>query len=351
MTEKKLIIEIGHLPYFKKILPSQTIFVSVGGKHELADFVFNKYDLLSLKRFYYLISSNKNQLIVCRINNNPNKHWSMIRFILLSFFNKSKYFDNLIATKFFKTKLSIPFVILDFEDENYTHLDHYPLINIADIVFKRELPVNRLDLVRNSKQKLIYELISKRYGDVIELIKKFRPLPLGLPLKNFGKFFPIEKTQKKVDIFFSGSIENNFWIRNNGYEELAKLSNRGIIIDFPSERLPPEEFYKRCARAWLVWSPVGYGWDCFRHYEASACGSVPLISYPTIERHAGLIDGVHAIFYDPSPGSLTNAAIKALENRVRLEKIAESGRIHVYKHHTPKAIAAYILSTINSSSN
>ena len=76
-----------------------------------------------------------------------------------------------------------------------------------------------------------------------------------------------------------------------------------------TSRLSLPEFYQRAARAWLVWSPEGLGWDCFRHYEAPACGSVPVINQPNIERHQPLVHGEHAFYYDRSPGELTRTIL------------------------------------------
>ena len=120
------------------------------------------------------------------------------------------------------------------------------------------------------------------------------------------------------------------------------LRDQGISVDIPDAPLPREEFYRRCAAAWLVWSPEGYGWDCFRHYEAPACGSVPVINLPTIRRHQPLIDGEHALFYEPEPGGLTKAALAALADKPGLTRIAELGREHVLAHHTPTAISRHM---------
>ena len=94
-----------------------------------------------------------------------------------------------------------------------------------------------------------------------------------------------------------------------------------------------------------MWSPEGFGWDCFRHYEVPACGSVPLINQPTIERRAPLIAGVHALYYDPEPGGLTRAIQAALADKPALARIAAAGQAHVMAHHTPGALANYVVNS------
>ena len=149
---------------------------------------------------------------------------------------------------------------------------------------------------------------------------------------------------KFVDVFFSGRIADSSSIRTRGLAELRALHGNGVKIDIPDAPLPREEYYRRCARAWLVWSPEGLGWDCFRHYEAPACWSVPVINQPTIERYRPLVGGQHAIYYDPEPGGLTRAVISALEDKARLLQMAQAARDHVVAHHTQSAIARHIVS-------
>ena len=92
-----------------------------------------------------------------------------------------------------------------------------------------------------------------------------------------------------------------------------------------------------------MWSPEGYGWDCFRPYEAAFAGSVPLISRQTIERHEPFIDGEHAVYYDVELGQLTLAVRRALKDRGRLVALAQAAQAHILKHHTPHALARYVV--------
>jgi hypothetical protein len=134
-------------------------------------------------------------------------------------------------------------------------------------------------------------------------------------------------------------------MRERGIGELTALRAQGLVVDIPEQPLPRAEFYRRCAAAWLTWSPEGYGWDCFRHYEALACRSVPVANYPTIERHRPLLAGEHAFYYGVEPGGLTDVVQAALRDKARLLRMAEAGRTHVLTHHTPDAIARHIVAT------
>src|SRR4029453_1836066 len=110
-------------------------------------------------------------------------------------------------------------------------------------------------------------------------------------------------------------------------------------LEIAEGQLSLQDFYRRCAQAWIVWSPEGLGWDCFRHYEALGCGSVPVINQPTIERHQPLLGGEHAVYYDPVPGELTRTIVAALADKDRLRAMARAGKSHVMTHHTQDALA------------
>ncbi|MGK2961646.1 MAG: glycosyltransferase, partial [Gemmatimonadaceae bacterium] len=122
-----------------------------------------------------------------------------------------------------------------------------------------------------------------------------------------------------------------------------KLQADGFRIEIHEGGLSPSEYLARCARAWLVWAPEGYGWDCFRSYEAAFAGSVPLISRQTIERHEPLMDIDHALYYDNEPGQLTKTIQRALNNRDQLLLTAQAARAQVLRHHTPQALARHVV--------
>ena len=132
-------------------------------------------------------------------------------------------------------------------------------------------------------------------------------------------------------------------MRERGYAELLALRREGYAIDVSDSALPLDEYLARCARAHLVWSPEGFGWQCFRTYEAAICGTAPLCSRPGVERYRPLIEGVHAIYYDVEPGELTRAVKAALADPPRLRAIGAAAREHVQAFHTPAAIARHIV--------
>jgi glycosyltransferase involved in cell wall biosynthesis len=152
---------------------------------------------------------------------------------------------------------------------------------------------------------------------------------------------------KKTDVFFSGDCTNRI-NRQRGLRQLEALKAEGYAIDITHDRLPREEFWRRCAQAYIVWSPEGFGWDCFRHYEAALAGSVPLMQVPTIYRYAPLKDGVHGLYYCVEEEGLALRIRQALQNRTWLAEMGIAARRHVLERHTLDALSRYIIEETQS---
>jgi hypothetical protein len=73
--------------------------------------------------------------------------------------------------------------------------------------------------------------------------------------------------------------------------------------------------------------------------------SIPVMNHPTIMRHAPLIEGQHAFYYDIEPGGLERAVVAALADKDRLRRMATAARDHAFAHHVMKAYCDHILRT------
>lgn len=185
------------------------------------------------------------------------------------------------------------------------------LFRRASIVFKRELPIDRWQVFTHTIHPDLPTGRFRRIAAYRDIIAKMHPISLGFRVGH-EKLFPSGPVEKTRDIFFAGTGSFSSFVRERGSEEIRALIASGLDVDAPEGFLPREEFYRRCAQARLVWSPHGFGHDCFRHYEAAALGSVPLINRPPIEQYERFTDGVNCFFYDPEPGGLTQAIQRAL---------------------------------------
>ncbi len=123
------------------------------------------------------------------------------------------------------------------------------------------------------------------------------------------------------------------------------MRKAGVDVDWAERPIPRAEYLRRCAEAWLIWSPEGYGWDCFRHYEAAMCATVPVHNLPTIRRLAPTREGEHAFFHGPEDGELTRCIRAALRDKDRLRAMAAAARAHCLRHHSGEAIARHVIET------
>ena len=306
------VLEIGHAPFLARCRPDAVRFVAVGTRRawpEAALVVAGATAPLQLAALARMLADPALRLVACRIHHRPGIGWRMVAGLL-------------------RRTCRAPIVLLDFEDEALLHPAHRPLAIGAHRVFKRELPLDRRLLAQRMRPR-----------DAQAVVAALRPLPLGLP---FGAPTP-PVAAKTTDVFFAGEIVSRAGSRARAAAELRALASDGIAIDMPDERLPPAEFHRRLAQARLAWSPAGLGWHCFRHAEAAAAGSVPLMPPPTVETAAGFVHGATALFYDPRPGGLASAVRDALADPARLERIAEAARTHALANLTPEAVAARVL--------
>lgn len=340
-------LEIG-APWLKAVFPQQTQCFSTFHDSRTADPANGLFNISprTLPKLHSALRSPDLSLIVCRPLFYPPWHWQWINRELFSrraLQGRSRLLSA-FGTQLLRMPVSAPIAVIDTEDYPAINRDRFFLLTRCRLYFKRELPPDRWRLFMGTAHP---SLPSRRFRSQFrhrDDIGKVRPLPLGLPLDSRG-LLPMTAPEKTADIFFAGDAEHSSTVRSAGMRELLALRERGIVVDIPQSRLTPPEFYRRTAQAWLVWSPEGLGWDCFRHYEAPACGSVPVISMPTVERYRPLVAGEHAFYYDTEPGALTRTVLSALTDKPRLEAMARAGQSHVMAHHTPDALARYVIDT------
>lgn len=234
-----------------------------------------------------------------------------------------------------------PLVVVDSSDPAVIPAHNMALLARATLYFKRELALDPERLLP-SRSSACWRPILKQH------VHKLQPFALGIPRWNIDRL-PPAPVPKTSDVFFAG--QRHTLLRRAELPQLMALAERGFVLDLPTHRLPPAEFYQRCAAAWLVWSPEGAGWDCFRHYEAAACRSVPVMNQPTIRCRAPLRDGEHGFYYQPAGRRLTETLLRGLADKARLLRMGEAGRAYVLEHHTHAAACADILAALTGRSD
>jgi hypothetical protein len=211
-------------------------------------------------------------------------------------------------------------IIVDMGDNRGLCTTSLRLFPRHSCYFKRELDLDLLTDVRVAVQ--------------------LRPLPLFVP--NEARIPTLQP--KSVDVFFAGALCNQ--VRRAAVQAARSLARHGLQVHIPTTPLPYPEFMMALAKSWLVLSPEGYGWDCYRHYEACLAGSVPVINLPRYQRALYLQDGVHCFYYNPAENSLAELLRALLADKNRLLCMAEAGRQYVLSHHTRASVARYMLDVL-----
>lgn len=337
-----MILEIGPRPYVAAAFPDDALFFATDPGALAPDGVRR---LRSLGALWRALGRADVELIVCHPNfSAPWGARALGRAIFSSRLLKGRSpLLRAFGPELLRWRGRAPIVVVDHEDLPVINRDNLFLLERCALWFKRELPVDHWRVFLKTAHPQLptprFRMDERRR----RWVEKLRPISIGLPTHAEG--LPPPPQAKTADVFFLGRVADSSTARARGLAELKALADQGWVIDIPDAPLPRPEFYRRCAAAWLVWSPEGLGWDCFRHYEALACGAVPMINQPQIDRHAPLIAGQHALYYDPEPGGLTRAVLAALKDKDALARIAAAGREHVMAHHTPPALARYIVET------
>jgi hypothetical protein len=235
-----------------------------------------------------------------------------------------------------------PLVVIDTQDVPRMTKSESVWLDRCRFWFMRELPPNHMNLFLN---------MNSRCGDVTNIQRqkalsrnfaKLEPFSLGFDPARTPAIRKMEPSDKIYDVFYAGA-NHTTTVRQRGIEELRSIQASGLRVYIPEDRLSRDDFFKACSLSWLVWSPEGQGWDCYRHYEALLLHSVPLINFPTIERLCPLRHGEHCLYYRPETGGLSDAIESALKDHDRLSKIAEQGCAYVLQYHARSQLARHVL--------
>jgi Glycosyl transferases group 1 len=353
------ILEIGPVPFMWHAFPDTTVFYSTWYDETRRDetgageavrepqCVRNVVSLASLPGIARRLADASIELIV--VHAPPFSPWG-VQALTRAFFRRSLVRGNLpvfrgLGAQLLRGPVAAPVAILDLDDPATIGRCNRFLLDKAVVYFKRELPIDYWLAFAGTLHRRVPTPRFRAAPRNRARIAKLRPISLGMPFEVARKLAaspPPPDVDKTIDVFFAGRIRNSATVRDSGFEELIAMRRDGCVIDVSEDTLPLDEYLARCARAHLVWSPAGFGWQCFRTYEAAACGAVALCGRSPVERHQPLIDGVHAIYYDVEPGELTRAVRSALGDRARLRAMGAAARQHALAFHTPTAIARHI---------
>jgi hypothetical protein len=234
----------------------------------------------------------------------------------------------------------LPLAVFDGEDNTIVARKNWRLLKRATCYFKTHSPRNpyKAFLFQDKRNDCLFNIVRQpQYGPLAE---KLRPCSVGITFpENGGELSGVEK---KTDVFFAGAASHSS-TRLEGMRHLEELRDEGYRIDLHvmtegENPLPRQEFLRRCAEAWLVWSPEGD-----HVYWAPVTGSVPLLNLPETRRYRPLLDGVHGFYYGVEGDDIKRAVRLALKDKERLRQMAREGDALVRQFHTHRALADYMI--------
>jgi hypothetical protein len=237
-----------------------------------------------------------------------------------------------------------PIAIVDLADANLLAMKNRRLLDVATRYYKRELPVNTVLAGMVTGRQVMNVRHVYQQDTFMRSLGKLRPLSLGLRDEAIELLQRIGAQEKEYDVFFAGTTYGLDSLRAPRYlDQLRALKAEGYRVVIAEGHLPLKDFLTAFARSWLVWSPEGNGWDCLRHYEVAAAGSIPVINYPSIRRYAPMLHQVHAFFYDPEGEGLRTTIVDALRDKDTLVRMSRDARDLVFSHHTHRKQLEYIV--------
>jgi hypothetical protein len=342
------ILEIGPTPFMWHAFPETTEFYSTWPDESFAAPSRGRHivSLATLPGLARRIADPNFDLIVAHAP--ASAAWSP-RGLARTLFRRGVFRGNLamvrgLGTELLRRRGAAPLAVLDFEDSIGIERSNLFLLDKTALYFKRELPMDHWQVFARTAHRRVPTPRFRAIERNRERIAKLRPISLGLPLGAAERLIASPPSaDKTIDVFFAGRVHDSSTVRQRGFEELMALRGEGYAIDIADTPFAFDEYLARCARAHLVWSPEGFGWQTFRMYEAAICGVAPLASRPSIERFRPLVEGVHAVYYDTEPGELARTVRAALGDRDRLRAIGRAARDHVKAFHTPASIARHVV--------
>lgn len=342
------ILEIGDHGIFKAVYPQNTTWLSTWPKETRSDQPV--FGLLRWRSIRKELGDGGFDLIVCYTQlYAPADPRSFGRAFVVGFPRLISPILRTFGVDAARRTGDAPLVALDYDDSFAVNRHHFRMLDRCTLYFKRELPVDGWQIFFKTGHRNLPTKRIRKDPRFQARLEKLRPISLGVPF-NVSRM-PPPNAEKRQDLFFAGQTNFNSTVRQAGLRQLEALAAKGLRIDIPREPVPIERYVERCASAWLAWSPEGLGWDCMRHYEAPYCGSVPVMSRASIQRHRPLLEGEHGFYYDVEGDHLSRTIVRALADKDRLRAIATAARAHVLAHHTWRALCDYVVAETYAASN
>ena len=190
---------------------------------------------------------------------------------------ESIQYDRSLPYSLAELKQYLPVVAVDISDAACLQLQNRSIFEESSLYFKRELPYDRFFLYYPDRPAPW----SVKRQELLPKFEKVYGIPLGIEDDKYTQLKALRESTQDIDLFLAGAITNT--LRKTALmrlQELASTSSWNIAL---RDSVSFQEYCELIARSKITLSIGGSRWECFRHYEAVALGSLPLINRPTID--------------------------------------------------------------------
>jgi hypothetical protein len=230
--------------------------------------------------------------------------------------------------------------VIDLTDHITIHPRDRKLAWTCDLYFKRELADNHWHTLESILPRGACAGATRNVTWGARLRSKLRPMALGIESEAILQ--PISNSQKKYDLFYCGASAE-IPVRENLGKELENIAKQGWAVFAPEQRLSLEEYRAAVQQSRLCLSPGGIGWDCYRHYEVVAFGSIPVLIYRTLCSISPFRHGQHCFYYDPQVDLVGQVEEWLKLPQAFLDQMVMAAQEHLKQHFTFDALATYLV--------
>ncbi|MGN7127323.1 glycosyltransferase family protein [Methylorubrum thiocyanatum] len=230
--------------------------------------------------------------------------------------------------------------ILDVTDHLTIHPRDRSFLRRCDLFFKRELAANPWNTLETVLPRGACAGHARQDPACLALRAKLRPFALGIEAAALKP--PVPASARRYDLFYAGSAQG-IAFREALAGILPRLAARGWRVHAPTHRLSREAFADAIARSRFCLSPGGVGWDCYRHYEVAALGSVPIFDTRPLTGIEPFLHGREGFYLDPQED-----LERALDSLLRtddaaVDRMTAAAQALVTRVYTFDALARYVI--------
>lgn len=231
-------------------------------------------------------------------------------------------------------------VVLDVTDHLTIHPRDRAFVWRCDLFFKRELAANRWNSLETVLPRGACAGHARQDPACLALRAKLRPFALGIETAAAPP--PLPASARSHDLFYVGSAQGIVF-REALAGVLPRLAARGWRIHAPVQRLDREAFAEAIARSRFCLSPGGVGWDCYRHYEVAAFGSVPIFDTRPLVGIEPFLHGREGFYLDPQADLEHTLDTLLRTEDAQVDRMTAAARRLVERVYTFDALARYVI--------